>query len=164
MATRPGKEAPGKRDRAGAAPKVTDETKCRPNDPRNGAGAAGRNPQAGPRPSTGSGSTFAEIALRQHDEREDGETGQGSGRTGPRRVLIFARTLKEACDIAKRKKYPRDLWRFVTSIADTDVDPREWATITVPGFGKDRPFAKDAYDLFQARCRGFGIKVPSYDP
>lgn len=52
----------------------------------------------------------------------------------------------------------------MTSIADTDVDPREWATITVVGFGRDRPFAKDAYDLFQARCRGFGIKVPSYDP
>ena len=53
----------------------------------------------------------------------------------------------------------------MTSIADTaDVDPREWATITVPGFGKAMPFAKDAYDMFQARCRGYGIRAPSYDP
>lgn len=161
MATRSGQKAPGERPR-GASPTKTVQA-----DPRAGqnarAGTAERDQKAGSRTSQGPGS-FAEIATRQRPEREDGAVSTGVRRPGPRRILIFARTFKEASAIAKRKGYPRELWRFVTGPADADVDPREWATITVVGFGKDRPLAKDAYDLFQARCRGFGIRAPSYDP
>jgi hypothetical protein len=45
-----------------------------------------------------------------------------------------------------------------------DCDPRQWATITVPGFGTDRPQAYRAYQDFMQRARGFGVRVVSYDP
>lgn len=162
MATRSGQKAPGKRDR-GAPASETRASRSRLED-QTGMGAAERDPETGFGTGEGSGPTFAEVALRQQPDRQGGEDHANSRGSGPRRVLIFAKNLKEASAIAKKKGYPRELWRFVTGPADTDVDPREWATITVVGFGKDRPFAKDAYDLFQARCRGFGIKAPSYDP
>ncbi len=161
MATRSGKEPAGKRPSGKPAPAGhTAEDRRDASRVRAPAG----NSQAGTRPSPGRSPQPVATPEDHQLEREDGKAGAGKRSSGPRRVLIFAGTLKEAAAIAKRKEYPRDLWRFVTGPADTDVDPREWATITVVGFGRGRPLAKDAYDNFQARCRGYGIKVPSYDP
>lgn len=173
MATRSGKTASGKRD-SGTHTPSGDPRQDRSAESRLRTTATGRNSQVGSTAGGRSGRDAKEQLSGPNGSSKDvSPTGSASGQNGQaggvicrtRRILIFAKNFKDASAIAKKKGYPRELWRYVTGPADTaDLDPREWATITVPGFHKESPQAKDAYDIFQAHCRGYGIRVPSYDP